>query len=154
MILLVFAYIFFVIGIIGCVLPIIPGQVIAYGALLCAYFSGASAVSTSWLIFFAVLTVVVTLIDYLLPPLFTKISGGSKAGQRGAFFGMIIGLFLGPFGIIFGSAIGAFIGEMTNEKHDNGTAFRSALVSFLAFLLTTGLKLAVSLWMFLHILFD
>ncbi|MBQ0080429.1 MAG: DUF456 domain-containing protein [Alistipes sp.] len=152
MTLLIVAYILFAIGIIGCVLPIIPGQIIAFVALVCAYFSDTSTISQTSVIVFAFLTLVVTLMDYFLPPLLTKLSGGSKAGQRGAFIGMIVGLFLGPIGIIFGSAIGAFIGEKFGERRDEATAIRSALASFLAFLLTTGLKLALTIWMLLHLI--
>ena len=54
---------------------------------------------------------------------------------------MLAGLFFfPPWGIILGPFIGAFVGEMLNNA-TTGRAFKVACISFVAFLLTTGLKL-------------
>ncbi len=89
------------------------------------------------------MTIVVTLLDYIVPVWGTKKFGGSKYGTRGATVGLIIGLFLGPLGIIVGPFIGAFVGELI-FKDDIRYALRAGFGSLLGFLTGIGLKLAAS----------
>ena len=90
-----------------------------------------------------VITVVVTIMDYIVPVWGTRQLGGSKYGTRGATVGLIIGFFLGPLGIILGPLIGAFVGEML-FKDDINYALKAGFGSLLGFLTGIGLKLAAS----------
>ena len=92
------------------------------------------------MIFYAVASVVLLLLDYLLPVWTTKKFGGTKAGQWGATIGVLLGLFAGPWGIILGPFIGAYLGELLAGSK-NQDAWRSAKGAFLGFLLGTGLKI-------------
>ena len=59
---------------------------------------------------------------------------------RGATAGMVVGLFFPPWGLLLGPFVGALLGELLTHA-TAGKALRVALLSFLAFLLTTGFKL-------------
>ncbi len=131
-----------VLGLAGSFAPVLPGPPLSWCALLSLYFSkspGEPFTMTALLVWLAVF-VVLTVLDYVLPAKFTKMSGGHKASERGALIGMFAGIFLTPVGMVAGSFIGAFLGEYLFEKQDAATSLKIALWSFVAFILTTGLK--------------
>lgn len=148
------AIIFGILGCIGCVVPILPGVALAYIGYLCLYFCSYAEISMAWLITFGVLTVIVSILDYLLPSYMTKKFGGSKAGERGAMAGVLAGFILGPVGIILGPFFGAVIAELIYDGSNSQRAFRSGLGSFLSFFVGTGIKLAISLWLTIDIVID
>ncbi len=131
------------VGIIGCILPVLPGPPISYAGLLLIHLSEKWQFSSRLLIILALLTIVVTVLDYVIPVWGTKRFGGSKAGIRGSTAGLILGLFFAPFGLIIGPFIGAVIGELI-VRNDMSTAIRSGIGSFVGFLMGTGMKLATS----------
>lgn len=131
---------------VGSVLPALPGPPLAWVALLLVYFAFPGGVSAAVLIWMLVLTVVVTVLDYVAPAITTKWGGGSKAAIWGATLGVLVGLFFSPAGLILGPLVCAFIAEFIQEQN-LGKSIRVALWSFLAFLLTTGLKLVACFWM-------
>lgn len=90
------------------------------------------------------MTIVVSILDYIIPAWGTKKFGGSKRGVLGSMIGLLFGLFLfPPFGIIIGPFVGAVLGEITGGK-DNKAALKAGLGSFVGFLLGTLMKLIVS----------
>jgi uncharacterized protein YqgC (DUF456 family) len=129
-------------GILGAVLPIIPGPPLGFAGLLVLHFGGLGDFSTGFLWLFGGITLAVTAGDYILPSLFTKKFGGSRWASFGSFFGLLLGLiFFPPFGMILGSFLGAFIGELIHRREYNAKALKAALGSLLAFLVGTGAKL-------------
>lgn len=153
----VIAVILAIVGIIGGVVPMIPGPAVSWGALLCLYFSDSSKtpLSTTSLFVWLAIAIVVTVVDYIVPPLMTKLAGGHKAAERGAMIGMLIGIFLTPVGMILGSLLGAFLGEFLSEDRDFGHSVKASLGAFAGFLLTTGLKVGMSciiLWKIITLL--
>jgi len=144
--LLAIAIILMIIGIAGCLLPVLPGPPLSYLGLVVLHFSRFADISRNLFIILAVVAVVVTVIDYVVPIWGTRRFGGSKYGMRGATVGLIIGLFLGPFGIIIGPFIGAVVGELI-FKDDVKYALKAGFGSLLGFLTGVGLKLAASLLM-------
>ena len=144
--LLAIAIILMIVGIAGCLLPILPGPPLSYLGLVVLHFSRFADISRNLFIILAVVAVVVTVIDYVVPIWGTRRFGGSKYGMRGATVGLIIGLFLGPFGIIIGPFIGAVVGELI-FKDDVKYALKAGFGSLLGFLTGVGLKLAASLLM-------
>jgi uncharacterized protein len=142
-ILLILGIIFMIIGIIGCLVPVLPGPPLSFLGLILLHLTRFGQFSTPFLITLGVITVIVTVLDYIVPVWGTKRFGGSKYGTRGATVGLIIGFFLGPLGIIIGPLIGAFVGEMI-FKDDIGYAFKAGLGSLIGFLTGIGLKLAAS----------
>lgn len=132
------------VGLIGCVVPALPGPPISYVGLLLLQWSGYGGFSTQFLVIFAVVVVVVTVLDFYLPAWMTKRYGGSRAAQVGSILGLVVGmLVIPPVGIILGPFLGALVGELIHDRTDTAAAFKAAFGSFMAFMLGTGLKLIV-----------
>jgi len=131
-VLLILGIILILLGIIGCLAPVLPGPPISYLGLIMLHVSR-----------FGQFSIVVTILDYIVPIWGTRKFGGSKYGIRGATVGLIIGLFLGPVGIILGPLIGAIVGELI-FKDDMNYAIKAGFGSLLGFLTGIGLKLAAS----------
>lgn len=155
-ILIALGVIFIISGILGCVLPVIPGPPLSYIGLLFLHFTERYQFSSKFLIIWAVITVVVYALDYIIPAWGTKKFGGSKRGVWGSIIGLVIGMFFfPPFGIIVGPFVGAVVGELSSGK-DSGLALKSGFGSFLGFLVGTLLKLITSgmmTWYFFKELF-
>ena len=155
-VLIVLAIILCITGIIGSVVPGLPGPPLSWVGVLLAYFShklgGADMSMASVLIWLGV-TVMVSVLDYTIPARFTKLAGGTKAGSTGATIGMILGLFLTPIGMIPCSLLGAFLAEWLQENKSIGGALKSAVGTFIGFMLGSGLKIIASGTMFFYILF-
>lgn len=135
-----------VVGVVGCVVPILPGVPICYvGILLCQWVE--PVFSTEQLVMWGVVAVGVTLLDNFLPAVMTKKFGGSKAATRGSLVGIVVGLFAGPVGIILGPFFGALIGELTHDGSNSARAFKVAFGSFAAFICGTGVKLVVAIYL-------
>lgn len=148
--LLAIAIILIIAGILGCILPIIPGPPLSFLGILVLHFTDFATYSTRFLLIAASIAVFVTVLDYLVPIWGTKRFGGTKAGMWGATIGMIVGMiFLGPLGLIFGPLVGAIIGESIKGAN-NKDAFRSGIGAFVGFLLGVGLKLAASIYITYH----
>lgn len=149
------AFLLAIIGIAGCIVPVLPGVLLSYAGLVCAYFTSYSTLSSTALWVWLALTVAVSAADYFLPAWMTRRFGGSRSGAIGATVGVFAGFFLfPPLGIILGPFFGAVVGELLNNKRDTAKAFRVGFGSFLSFIVGTGLKLAVALGIFLHIAAD
>lgn len=131
-------------GIVGCIIPLIPGPPLSYAALLILHFTLDEPFSSRFLIVWLLLTILVTLLDYYVPIWGTQKFGGTRGGMWGSTIGLIIGLFFfPPFGIIVGPFIGALVGELLGGK-EISSALRSAFGSFLGFIAGTIMKLTVS----------
>jgi uncharacterized protein YqgC (DUF456 family) len=140
--LIIIGVILMLVGIAGCVLPLLPGPPLSFLALLIQQFNSPNPFSTKFLLIWGGITLVVTILDYLIPVFGTKKFGGSKYGVWGCTIGLFVGLFIGPWGIIIGPFIGAFIGEII-ANNDSSTALKSAFGSFIGFVFGTLLKLVV-----------
>ncbi|MCX6334380.1 MAG: DUF456 domain-containing protein [Bacteroidia bacterium] len=142
-ILLILGIILMIVGIIGCLVPVLPGPPLSFLGLIMLHLSRFGSFSTTILIVLGVVTVVVSILDYIVPIWGTRKFGGSKYGARGATVGLIIGLFLGPLGIIVGPLLGAVVGELI-FKDDMKYALKAGFGSLLGFLTGVGLKLTAS----------
>jgi uncharacterized protein YqgC (DUF456 family) len=148
------AVILILLGLIGCLVPLIPGPPLSYAAILLLQFSSRSPFSEDFLVMWGAITVAVTLLDYWVPVYGTKRLGGTRTGIRGAAIGLIIGLFFyPPFGIIVGPFVGALLGELISGQ-EFSRAIRSALGSFAGFIAGTLMKLAVSIILSYHFIIN
>ena len=135
-----------IIGIAGSILPGLPGPPVSWVGLLILYIWGngvngaGEPLSLAALIVWGVVVVAVTVIDYIVPPLLTKKMGGSRYAEKGSLYGMIFGIIFTPVGMILGSFLGALIAELAIAKKNLDEAIRSAVGSFLGFILGTGIK--------------
>ena len=130
-------------GLVGCVLPALPGPPLSYIGLLLLEWSRYADYSTTLLVILAVVVVAITIIDNVIPIYMTKKFGGTKWGVWGATVGLLFGLFFGPVGIISGPFIGALAFELIAGTRTN-LAFKSASGSFIGFFFGLGGKLIVS----------
>lgn len=139
--LLTLAVVVAIVAIIGCVVPAIPGPLLAYGALLLAQMVSGIDFSTTFMVVMGVVTAVVFAADYFLPSLITKRFGGSKYAAWGAIVGMFVGMFIPVVGLVLGLLVGAFFGEFIFAKRSGCDSFVAMVGAFLGFLVGTGIKL-------------
>lgn len=133
-----------VVGIAGSILPGLPGTPESWVGLLLLYIWGPEEMALKTLIIWGVVVAIVSVVDYIVPMYFTKITGGSKYAERGAIVGLIAGIILTPIGMILGSFLGAFLFEYYYTRQGAGQALKAAFGSFLGFITGTGLKTIVS----------
>ena len=129
-----------VLGLIGCILPALPGVPLAYAGLWLLQATDKGAFSWQFMLIWGIVVVAVSVLDYIIPILGTKQYGGSKAGVWGSTIGLLLGFFVGPWGIVLGPFCGAFVGELLTGK-DTKTAFRAGWGTFIGLLTGTVLKL-------------
>lgn len=128
------------VGFVGCIIPALPGVPLAYAGLWLLHATDKVQFSWQFLLIWGIVTVVVQVLDYVVPVWGTKRTGGSKAGVWGSTIGLIVGLFLGPWGIILGPFVGAVVGELLVGKTTKD-ALRSGWGAFVGLLTGTILKL-------------
>lgn len=144
-----------ILGIVGSIVPALPGVLLSYGGLLCAYFTSYSTMSAGSVWLWLGIVLAVSAADYFLPAWMTRRFGGSRAGAIGATIGVFAGFFFfPPLGIILGPFAGAVLGELVHDKRDVDKALRVGFGSFMAFIVGTGLKLIVSLGIVVHVVAD
>ena len=133
-----------VIGIAGSIIPGLPGPPVSWVGLLLLFLWGPEEMPTKTLIIWGAVMVAVSIIDYLVPMYFTKMTGGSRYAERGAMVGLLLGIIFTPIGMILGSFLGAFLSELYWGRKSAGAALKAAFGSFLGFITGTGLKTIVS----------
>lgn len=154
--LIVLAFILIQVGIAGSFVPVLPGPPLAWVGILVASFSSFIDISIRFLIITALITIALTIFDYILPSLNVRKKGGSKVGEKAAFWGGIIGIFFGPWGIILFPFLGAFLGELILNGSKVNHALNIAFYAFMGFILSTGLKLIwgsyLGLWLMMKLM--
>lgn len=139
-----------IIGIAGSILPGLPGTPVSWIGLLILYIWGngtnaaGEELTMRTLVVWGSVVIIVSVIDYVVPMWFTKITGGSKYAERGALVGLIAGIILTPVGMILGSFLGAFLFELYYTRQGAGQALKAAVGSFLGFITGTGIKTIVA----------
>lgn len=150
----VLAVVLGIIGLLGCVVPVVPGPPLSWAGMLVLYLWGPDNVfTTKLLLVWLVVTLVVTVLDYVVPSYFTRVSGGSKASGRGSLVGLFVGLFFfPPFGMIAGAFLGALLAEIVINGKEFKNSLKPAFGSFIGFLCGTFMKLVASGWMLYYII--
>ena len=127
-----------IIGVIGAFLPVMPGLPFSYFGLLVLQLT-QSPFSTTFMIVWLAIVLLLMFLDNALPTWGTKKFGGTAYGVWGSVVGLVVGIFFPPLGFVFGPLIGAFAGEIIGgSKTDK--ALKSAMGSFVGFMTATGLK--------------
>lgn len=136
-------------GIVGSVLPVLPGPPISMAGLIILHFSGPQF-SLGWFgwSFGLLLTIIGVVADYLIPSVTVKAFGGTKMGSRGAGLGQIIGLYWGLWGSIIGSFVGTFAGE-SYKKQGWKQSLKSSIGSTIGFIVSALIKLLIT---FVHLI--
>ena len=138
--LLIIAFLCMLVGIIGCIVPGLPGVPIAYAGLWIAQITDRVDFSWQTLLIWGIVTVIATVLDYVIPAWGTKQFGGTKYGVWGSIIGVFVGLFFGALGVILGPLVGAILGELIGGK-EVAEALKAGWGSFIGLLFGTILKL-------------
>lgn len=137
-------------GLAGCVIPVIPGPALSYLALVVLQFLPEPAFTNQFMLNWAAIVFLVTVLDYVAPVYGAKRYGGTKWGVNGSILGVILGfLLIGPVGLIVGPFIGAYIGELITGKGAS-IALKAAFGTFVGFLAGTFVKIIVALIITYH----
>jgi len=145
--LIVLGAICLILGILGSILPALPGPPLSYAGLILLHFTDRVQFTTTQLIIWFVLVILTIVADYILPVLGVKKWNGSKWGNVGCIIGIIAGLFIfPPWGIIIGPFAGAVLGELLFAKKNTTEALKAGFGAFIGFILGTALKLSVCGW--------
>ena len=134
-------------GIVGSIVPGLPGPPVSWVGMLLVFFAEKGTdnpMTLTVLIVWLVITVIVSILDYVVPAWTTRAAGGHKAASTGALIGLLAGIFLTPVGMIAGALLGAFIGELMVTDKGVFAAFKAGLGAFVGFIFGTGLKLITS----------
>lgn len=144
-ILLILSFILILLGIAGSLLPVLPGLPISWIGLLCFYLIKEVSVNYWALGITLAITLLISVLDYLIPAQGTKRFGGSRYGIWGTNIGLIVGIFAPiPLGFIIGPFVGAFLGELLFDLNDHKRALKAASGSLVGFLASTLLKFIVA----------
>lgn len=138
-VLIILGSLFVIVGFIGAWLPVLPGMPVSYVGLLALQLTSEPPFSFGFMVVWAVITVILMILDNIIPAYGTRKFGGSPYGVWGTILGLFIGFFFPPVGIIAGPLAGAFAGELLAGKRSD-QALRAALGSFAGFLAGTLLK--------------
>ena len=128
-----------VVGLLGCIAPMLPGPPLGYIGILLLHFTDKVQFSTGELVFGGIIVVIVLLLDYITPMLGTKYSGAGRWANWGSFIGTIVGLLFLPAGLIIGPFVGAVLGAM-KDGNDKKDALKAGIGSVIGFLVGTVLK--------------
>lgn len=135
------------VGVLGLLLPGLPGAPLLFAGLLVAAWTEDFAYVGVWsLTLIAVLALLTYVVDFAATALGAKKFGASKRAVIGAALGGLVGLFFGLPGILLGPFIGAVVGELTAQRalRDAGRAGFGATLG-LAFGLAAKMALAISM---------
>ena len=136
-----------IIGLIGTVLPALPGaMLIVAGLVLAAWADGFARVGVWTLVAIGVIGAASYLVDFAAAALGTKKMGASPRAMVGAGLGTLLGLFLGLPGIIIGPFIGAVIGELTVHR-DLAKVGKAGLAAWIGFAVGMAVKVGIAFLM-------
>ena len=155
----VLAVVFVLVGIVGAILPAIPGTpLVLIGLVLAAWADGFQKVGWFPLSVIAGLTLLSLLVDFAATSLGAKRVGASWLAVAGAAVGTIVGLFFGLPGLILGPFVGAVLGEYL-ARRNRDQAIKAGFGTWLGILLGTAGKLAlifmmIGVFAFFYAFFD
>lgn len=141
------AILLIVVGLIGTVLPALPGTLLIFAGLcLGAYAEGFNEVGLWTLLVLGILTALSYAIDFIATALGAKRTGASAKAFWGAALGSIVGVFFGIPGLILGPFLGAVIGELI-ARRGFGDAARAGYGAWIGLMIGTVAKLTLAFLM-------
>lgn len=145
---LIIAIILVLSGLLGTVIPMLPGVPLIYAGFL------LQGITTHWrdfgagtMIILGMVTLSVVLIDFYAGAIGAKRTGASQAGVWGGILGGVVGVVvLNLPGLIVGPLVGAVVGELAAGKSSR-EALRAGWGAFVGFVAGSLLKISVALIM-------
>lgn len=149
MIFYVVAAVLVAIGLIGVILPAVPGLPLVFGGMLLAAWAGGFAkIGVATLVILGLLTLLSMAIDFWAAAMGAKRVGASRLALAGALLGTLAGLFLGPIGLFVGPFVGALGGELLHgrrlDRDGLGQATRVGIGTWVGMVLGVALKLMLA----------
>lgn len=148
-ILYVIAVLLVAVGLLGTVLPAIPGIPLVFaGMLLAAWADGFQHVGAMTLGLLALLTLLSFLVDFWATAMGARRVGASRKALAGAVAGTFVGIFFGIPGIFVGPFVGAMAGELWHRRRVDpanlGAATRVGVGTWVGVALAVALKLMLA----------
>ncbi len=138
-----FAIVFVLIGLVGMLLPALPGVPMVFaGLLLAAWTGGFEHIGGFTVFMLALLTLLATIVDITASAFGTRIAGASRWAFVGAALGAIVGLFFGLPGIVLGPFVGALACEWLVSRN-LGQAARAGGGAAIGLMLGAAAKIAI-----------
>lgn len=105
------------VGIIGCVMPAVPGTPLIFAAAVIHRLIVGPTGAQWWVLcLLGLLTVLSIVAEYAASFYGAKTLGATRSGMIGAVVGGLVGLFFGPIGILLGPFLGAFTFEFVGGR--------------------------------------
>ena len=134
-------------GVVGTVLPILPGAVLVFaGIALAAWIDDFTRIRPWVLALLGALTVAAWIVDYVAAAAGAKRAGASRLAIVGAAVGTVAGILSGLWGLLFMPLVGAAIGEFLAQR-DTVRAGKVAVATWVGLLLGSAAKIAIVLTM-------
>jgi uncharacterized protein YqgC (DUF456 family) len=132
-----------IVGVIGTVLPALPGPILVFaGVFVAAWADGFQRIGVWTLVLLGLLTVLAHVVDLLAAAAGVDRSGASRRAVVGAALGTAAGLFFGLPGLIVGPFLGAVLAELT-IRGDLRASTRAGLFAWIGFMIGLALKMAI-----------
>lgn len=159
-VLIIIGVVLCLIAIIGSVLPVLPGPLLAYVAFILLQLTSGHPFSRTFFIVRWLIIIFLTVLDYIIPSRGTKKFWWTKRGVRGSNIWLLVTVIilpilwitLGPFGLIgliWWPFVWAYLGEKNARKNDK-QALKAARGSFIGFVTGSLLKLVISIIMAIY----
>lgn len=142
-----FVILLMLVGLIGCVVPLLPGTTLILVAVLLQKWllpDTLTWLAVGWIAGFWLLSVIA---DFGCALLGTKLLGGGKWGMAGATGGAFAGMFFSLPALLFGTMLGAIVAEKWLGKKTDEQALKAGAGAALGFLFSGFAKLACALAM-------
>ena len=131
-------------GLLGSILPVLPGIPMVFGGIwLAAAVDGYRHLGVWWLVVIGAFGVAGIAVDFVASTLGAKRVGASRRALWGAALGTVVGMFFGIPGLLIGPFAGALIGELASGN----SVLRATHVgvgTWLGLLFGTLVKLVIS----------
>ena len=135
------------VGLVGIVMPALPGTVLIFaGLLLAAYADHFMRVGGWTLALIGAIALASYGVEFAAAALGAKALGASRRAMLGAALGTLAGLAFGLPGILVGPFVGAVIGELTLHR-DLMRAGRAGASAWIGFAIGTAVKVALAFLM-------
>jgi uncharacterized protein YqgC (DUF456 family) len=136
-----------IVGLIGVVMPALPGHILIFAGLLVgAWANGFTRVGVWTLVPLGAIALASYGVDFVAVALGAKRLGASPRAMTGAALGTLAGLFFGLPGVVVGPFVGAVIGELTTQR-DFAKAGKAGVAAWIGFAIGTAVKVAMAFLM-------
>ncbi|MBX3736976.1 MAG: DUF456 domain-containing protein [Candidatus Didemnitutus sp.] len=134
-------------GLVGSVVPMLPGTTLIFGGVLLHKFLLPASVSTAAVVWIGVFWLLSIAADFACTLLGARLFGGSKWGMTGAGGGAMVGMFFSLPALLLATILGAVAAEKLLGKRTDRDALKSGLGAALGFIVSTFVRAAFALAM-------